>query len=122
MNSSLNLAFGMANGAVKTIPECELRAAKDFRSAVQTCIRLSQVKRTQNDLAHLVGMNATQFSKCINGPFHLPGDVISLVEKFCGNTAITQWLASQHNATLKIETEVERLRREVEELRQQVAA
>jgi plasmid maintenance system antidote protein VapI len=67
-------------------------------------------------------MNATQFSKCINGPFHLPGDVIAQVEKSCGNTAITQWLALQHGATIKIESEVERLRREVEELRQARAA
>ena len=121
MNSSLNLAFGMGNGTVKPVPESELRGAKDFRGAVQTCIKLSQVKRTQNDLALLVGMNATQLSKCINGPFHLPGDVIALVEKHCGNTAITQWLALQHNATLKVETAEERLLRENEELRAQLA-
>lgn len=121
MNSSLNLAFGMANGSVKPVLECELRGATDFRSAVQTCIRLSRIKRTQNDLAHLVGMNPTQFSKCINGPFHLPGDVIAKVESACGNTAITQWLALQHNATLKVESPEERLIRENAELRAQLA-
>lgn len=122
MNSSLNLAFGATSGDVITVPDCELRAVGNFKEAVRLCIKLSRVRRTQADLACLAGINVAQFSKVLNGSFHLPGDAIAKVERLCGNTAITQYLAKQHGALLKFETEVERLRRENEELRNRVAA
>lgn len=109
MNNSLNLAFGAVSGDVKPASEAEIRAVKTFRDAIRLCIKLAPVKRTQNDLACLAGINATQFSKIINGAFHLPTDKIPVIEKLCGNTAITQWLAAQHGATLHIKTAEERL-------------
>jgi hypothetical protein len=64
----------------------------------------------------LAGINPTQFSKIINGAFHLPTDKIPVIEKLCGNSAMTQWLASQHGAQLKFETLEEKVVRLEKEL------
>jgi plasmid maintenance system antidote protein VapI len=101
---NLSLSMGAVNGEILPVPDSEMRAATDFRSALALCIRLSRVRRTQNDLAMLAGINASQFSKIMGGSFHLPTDLIPVIERLCGNTAITQWLASQHGAQLKVET------------------
>jgi plasmid maintenance system antidote protein VapI len=72
-------------------------------------MKLSRVKRTQSDLASQAGVNACQFSKILHSDFHLPGDAIATIEKLCGNSAMTQWLAMQHGATLHIKTVEEKL-------------
>jgi plasmid maintenance system antidote protein VapI len=118
---NLPLSMGAMNCEVSPVPEGEMRAATDFKSSLALCIRLSRVRRTQNDLAGLVGINATQFSKIMNGAFHLPTDKIPVIEKLCGNTAITQWLASQHGAELKFETLAEKVVRLEAELARKVA-
>lgn len=125
MNNSLPLAFGAVSGDVKPAPEGQLRAAKTFKDALRLCIKLSPVKRTQNDLAILAGINACQFSKILKSDFHLPGDSIAVIEKLCGNTAMTQWLALQHGAELHYKTAEEKLaeaQAEIARLREQVAA
>jgi DNA-binding transcriptional regulator YdaS (Cro superfamily) len=108
---NLSLSFGMTNGELKSVEPSQLRAALDFKSAVALCIRLSPIKRTQNDLAALAGINPCQFSKVLNGKFHLPGDKIPVIERLCANTAITQWLAKQHSAQLHFETLEEKVAR-----------
>jgi len=81
----------------------ELSLAKSFRDALMICIKQSHVKRTNNELALLCGINPSQFHKCIYGDFHLPLAKIPVIENACGNTAITQWLALQHDATIEFE-------------------
>jgi plasmid maintenance system antidote protein VapI len=109
MNQSLNLSFGVSNGEVLTVDEAQLKACKTFKDALRLCMKLSRVKRTQADLASQAGINVCQFSKIIRADFHLPGDSIASIEKLCGNAAMTQWLALQHNATLHIKTDAEKL-------------
>lgn len=109
MNKSLPLAFGASNGQVSTVDESQLKGAKTFKDALKLCMKLSRVKRTQADLASQAGINVCQFSKIIRADFHLPGDAIAVIEKLCGNTAMTQWLAMQHDATLHIKTDAEKL-------------
>lgn len=109
MNQSLNLSFGVSNGEVLTVDESQLKGAKTFKDALKLCMKLSRVKRTQADLASQAGVNACQFSKILHSDFHLPGDAIATIEKLCGNTAMTQWLAMQHGATLHIKTVEEKL-------------
>lgn len=109
MNKSLNLAFGMTSGVVTPVAETQLRAAKTFKDALKLCMKLSRVKRTQAALALEAGINACQFSKILHGDFHLPEDSIPLIEKLCGNCAMTQWLALQHGATLHVKSVEERL-------------
>jgi plasmid maintenance system antidote protein VapI len=117
MSNSLNLSFGMANGEVSPVEDCQLRAAKSFKDSLKLCIKLSRVKRTQADLASQAGINACQFSKIIHGDFHLPEDSIPLIERLCGNSAMTQWFALQHGATLHVKTDQEI----IQELRAQLA-
>lgn len=107
----LPLSFGSISSEVKTVPDSELRAVKDFKDAIRLCIKLAPVRRIQNDVAALIGVNATQFSKVLNGSFHLPGDAITELEKVCQNTAITQFMASRHGATLHFETLEEKVQR-----------
>lgn len=120
----LPLSFGSVSGEIKTVPDSELRAVKDFKDAIRLCIKLAPVRRTQNDLAALIGVNATQFSKVLNGSFHLPGDAITELEKVCQNTAITQYQAAKHGATLHFKTPqeiIEEQAREIEQLKRRVA-
>lgn len=109
MNNSLNLSFGMVNGSITQVDESQLKAASTFKDALKLCIQLSRVKRTQQDLALQAGVNACQFSKVLRGDFHLPGDAIPRIERLCGNSAMTQWLALQHGATLHVETLEEKI-------------
>ena len=109
MNKSLPLSFGASNGEVLPVDEAQLKACKSFKDTLRLCMKLSRVKRTQSDLASQAGINVCQFSKILHSDFHLPGDSITAIEKLCGNTAMTQWLALQHNATLHIKTDKELL-------------
>lgn len=106
---NLPLSFGVANGEVLPVSETQLRAAKTFKDSLRLCMKLARVKRTQSDLACHAGINACQFSKILHADFHLPGDAITVIEKLCGNTAMTQWLALQHGATLHFKTTEEKL-------------
>ena len=109
MNQSLNLSFGMCCCEVLPVDEAQIKTCKTFKDALRLCMKLSRVKRTQSDLASQAGVNACQFSKILHSDFHLPGDAIATIEKLCGNTAMTQWLAMQHGATLHIKTVEEKL-------------
>jgi len=109
LNKPLPLAFGVSNCEVLTVDEGQIKACKSFKDSLRLCMKLSRVKRTQSDLASQAGINVCQFSKIIHSDFHLPGDSISAIEKLCGNTAMTQWLALQHGATLHIKTTEEKL-------------
>ena len=109
MNQSLNLSFGMCCCEVLPVDEAQIKTCKTFKDALRLCMKLSRVKRTQADLASQAGVNACQFSKILHSDFHLPGDAIATIEKLCGNTAMTQWLAMQHGATLHIKTVEEKL-------------
>jgi len=121
MNKSLNLSFGASNGEVLPVNESQLRAATRFKDALRLCVKLSRVKRTQADLALQADIHPTQFSKILHSNFHLPGDSIALIEKLCGNTAITQWLALQHGAQVKFETQEEKIARLEAELARRAA-
>lgn len=106
----------MADGEIKAVDEAVIRAIGNFREALGVCIRLSRVKRTNNDLALLAGISPSLFSRILNGntnkPYsaaNLDGDKIPVIEKLCGNTAMTQWLALQHGAELHYKSVEERL-------------
>jgi hypothetical protein len=125
MNNSLNLSFGVTNGEVLTVDESHLKACKSFKDALRLCMKLSRVKRTQADLALQAGINVCQFSKILHADFHLPGDSIAAIERLCGNTSMTQWLALQNGAVIHIKTDAEKLaecQAELAQLRAKVAA
>lgn len=105
----LPLAFGMSNHAIKTVDPSEMNGATDFRKALSTCIDLSKYKHNHALLAADLEMTGSQLSKCLRGSFHFPGDKVPLLERLCGNTAVTQWFASQHGADIRIKTAEEKL-------------
>jgi len=108
MNSSLPLAFGMSKHDLKPV-DTEQLTAKTYREALATCIDLSKYKHNKALLAADLDMPASQLSKCLSGSFHFPGDKVPILERLCGNTAVTQWFALQHGATLKVKTLEEKL-------------
>lgn len=101
------------------LPESDIRLCTTFRDSLGLCIQRSRVRRTQNDLAGLAGIHATQFSKIIHGAkgqdWNLPGDAIEKIETACGNLAMTQYLASKHDGRIVLETPEQRRIRELEE-------
>lgn len=114
MNLLLNM--GAVNGGLLEISPEDMRLAVSFVTALGLCIQKSNVKRTDANLAVSAGIHPAQFSRVRQGKAHLPGDMIPVIERLCGNTAITQWLALQHGAQLKVETleeKVIRLEREL---------
>ena len=116
MNSELPLSFGMTKHDLKTV-DSEQLTCKTFVNALATCIDLSKYKHNRKLLAADLDMCGSQLSKCLSGSFHFPGDKVPLLERLCGNTAVSQWFALQHGATLHVKTDAE----VIAELRAQLA-
>lgn len=106
---------GMVEGGYQ---EADISRCKTFLEALGVCIQVSRVKRTDANLAVSSGIHPAQFSRIRQGKAHLPTDKIPVIEKLCGNTAITQWLASQHGAVLKVKTPDEIIREQAEVIAQ----
>lgn len=104
----LNLMGGLVEGGYV---EVNTSACRSFRDALAICIQSSRVKRTDANLAVSAGIHPAQFSRIRQGKAHLPTDKIPVIEKLCSNTAITQWLASQHGAFVRHETLQEKVAR-----------
>ncbi len=106
--SNLQLMGGMVEGGYQSV---DTSLCKTFLDALGVCIQVSRVKRTDANLAVSAGIHPAQFSRIRQGKAHLPTEKIPLIEKLCSNTAITQWLASQHGAQLHFETLQEKVAR-----------
>lgn len=113
--------MGAIWGGIEPVDDDLLALCGSFSDALKLCIQLSKVKRTDANLALEAGIHPAQFCRIRQGKAHLPGDALPAIERLCGNTAMTQWLAKQHNARLEYLTELEMLRREVDALRRHVA-
>lgn len=117
MNSSLPLAFGMSKHELRSVAPEQLVGASSYRNALSLCIDLSKYKHNRALLAADLDMQPSQLSKCISGNFHFPGDKVSELERLCGNTAVTQWFALNHGATLHFKTADEIIREQAEEIK-----
>lgn len=116
MNSSLPLAFGMSKHDLKAVSPEQMVGATSYRNALSLCIDLSKYKHNRALLAADLDMQPSQLSKCISGSFHFPGDKVSELERLCGNTAVTQWFALQHGATLHYKSDAEIIKEQAEEI------
>lgn len=100
------------------LPEDEIALCANFKDALALCIRRSRVKRSQGDLAALVGIHPTQFSKILHGAkgqgWHLEPGLIAELERQCGNHAITQWLAYQSGLQIVPDSQAAREKRALE--------
>lgn len=96
------------------VPTSMLALASSYREAVRVCWQLRRAKGlTVSDLAREFGFNRQHGSDYLNADDaptrrNLPPDLIALFEEVCGNTFITQWLASRQRLTVLEELQAER--------------
>lgn len=97
------------------VPASMLKLAKTYREAVRVCWQLRRAKGMKlTDMARMFGFTRQHVSDWLNpddkptrrSP---PGDQIGAFEDACGNTFVTQWLASQARLTVLEEMQAERL-------------
>lgn len=99
--------------APDTVPRSLLSTVKTYRQAVRLCWALRRAKGLMaTDLARHFDFTRQHVSDYLNPDDHparrsLPPDRIADFEDACGNTAITQWLASRHRFTLLEELQAE---------------
>jgi len=117
----LFLTMGAVGGGLDTAETSQIARIEHFTEALSLCIQISRVKRTDANLAVSAGIHPAQFSRIRQGKAHLPTEKIPVIERLCGNTAITQWLASQHGASLKFETPEEKIARLEKQIQEMVA-
>lgn len=100
----LRLLARMEGAAV--VPPSLLQGITTYRQAVRLCWALRRVKGMRPaDLAAHCGLVRQHVSDYLNpddarGRRDLPAEAIEDVEDFCGNTAITQFLASRARLTV----------------------
>lgn len=114
---NLPLSFGMSKHDLKTVDEAQM-TANTYREALALCIGLSRYKHNHALLAADLDMQGSQLSKCLSGSFHFPGDLVPVLERLCGNTAVTQWFVLQHGQSIKVKTPAEIIQEQAEEIAQ----
>lgn len=101
--------------APDTVPRQLLSAAKTYRQAVRLCWALRRAKGLKpTDLGREFGFTRQHVSDYLNPDDlptrrDLPAERIADFEDVCGNTAITQWLASRQRFTLLEEMQADRV-------------
>lgn len=99
--------------APDTVPRSLLSTVKTYRQAVRLCWALRRAKGLKPcDLAREFGFNRQHVGDYLNADDKptrrdLPAWRIADFESVCGNTAITQWLASRQRFTLLEELQAE---------------
>lgn len=100
--------------APDTVPRALLSAIKTYRQAVRLCWTLRRAKGLKvTDLGRDFGFTRQHASDYLNVDDlptrrDLPAERIAEFEDVCGNTAITQWLASRQRFTLLEEVQADR--------------
>lgn len=109
--SAVKASMGKGKQAV---PRSKVEAAKTYREAVRLCWQIRRVQEmTQGMLADLAGLYASHVSDFLNSDDKpsrrsLPAESISEFEAVCGNTLISQWLASRARLTVLEELQASR--------------
>jgi hypothetical protein len=97
------------------VPTRHLRLVRTYREVVRLCWVLRKAKGLRpTDLARDFGFTRQHVSDYLNQDDlphrrNLPPEEIKLFEDVCGNTAITQWLATRQSFTLLEELQAERM-------------
>lgn len=100
--------------APDTVPRTLLAAVKTYRQAVRLCWTLRRAKGLKpSDLGRDFGFTRQHVGDYLNSDDQptrrdLPAERIADFEDVCGNTAITQWLASRQRFTLLEEMQADR--------------
>jgi AraC-like DNA-binding protein len=97
------------------VPAQVLRAAHTYRQAVRLCRQVSPRRHINlRQLAEEAGLTYQHVSDYFNPDDRatrrsLPGEHVAAVERVLGNTAISQWHASQAHLTVLEEMQAERV-------------
>lgn len=100
--------------APDAVPPQLLKLAATYRHAVRMCWTLRRAKGMKpSDLARDFGFTRQHVSDYLNADDRptrrdLPADRVADFENACGNSFVTQWLASRHHFTLLEELQAER--------------
>lgn len=100
--------------APDAVPRALLATVRSYREAVRLCWTLRRAKGLKpTDLGRDFGFTRQHVSDYLNSDDlptrrDLPADRIADFEDVCGNTAITQWLASHQRFTLLEEMQADR--------------
>ena len=90
--------------APSVVPPGYIQQCKSYRDAVKLCWSLRRIKNmTQARLAEEAGLYAphvTNYLRDGKRQRDLPGHAIRPMEWICGNTAISQWIATQARLTV----------------------
>lgn len=109
-----NLALMGRIDAPDTVPRNLLAAVKTYRQAVRLCWALRRAKGMKaTDLARDFEFNRQHVTDYLTDDDRrtrrsLPAERIKDFEDACGNSAITQWLASRQKFTLLEEMQADR--------------
>lgn len=76
----------------KPLPIEEIQRCETALEAINLCVQRAHYRKNYV-IAELIGMNASFFSKCLNGHQNFPPDKIEELEDVCGNTAYSQYRA-----------------------------
>ena len=115
----MNFSYGLAMIChTRTVPHDQIMKAKNYREALQWCRQVSKRRvASHRTIAEETGMRETHLSQYFNtSPTSdsghkyrcLPAEMIPVIEKFYGNTFISQWLAYQAGLTVLEEIQLAR--------------
>lgn len=103
-------------GKPQPLPDDIVRRCKDAREALLLVIDQRVPKRTEGDVAALIGMSKQHFSKVLLGKGHFPTAKIRALQEVCGNLAFTQYMNMECGLVARYETDSERIARLESEL------
>lgn len=99
MQSQLNLRlYGQANPPITQVSNDEVALCSSEQDAYRMCVNKAIPKRTNHDMAELLGMSEAQFSRILNADYHKvqrhAGRVFQIeLQRVCNNRVIDQWAA-----------------------------
>lgn len=112
----MELPFFAVVGKPRPLPDDIVRRCKDAREALLLVIDQRTPKRTEGDIAALLGMTKQHFSKVLQGKGHFPPAKIKSLQDICGNIAFAQFLNMECGLIARYETDGERIARLESEL------
>lgn len=95
-----------------------VRLCKTEQEAMRLCIDKSRVRRKQEDIAELLGMNRSSLNTILNADHNTRARYMSRLkqielQKLCGNRAIDQWAEMYAKGLLNHQTSTEQRKAEL---------
>jgi hypothetical protein len=104
----------------KLVDEQLIAQCQDARDALRLCAALSDF--THETICDHVGVDKGHWSRMMQGRAHFPIHKLPMLERFCGNYCVTQFLARQQGFELQERSKDQRIRELEAQLREIKAA